>query len=228
MAKKATSRSAPSSSARKPAAATPARTTRTRQVKEAEPKVVSAPPMTSVRKDGVDSAQEQLLTRAEADIAAAIDGLNKQMNAALSTLTELASAHAERGRAVVRTAPLDRATATFQRLVAEVVEEHLNEMLLPLASLRNEMAQRAGADSGDGDDFARRAMETLDHVFTLAGVQAYEARPGDRFDSFIHLAVGETHRQDLPDGVVADPLQAGFRTGRGKVICPARVRINRR
>ena len=228
MAKKATSRSAPSPSVRKTAAAAPARTTRTRQAKEAEAKAVSASAATRVRGDGVGSAQEQLLTRAEADITAAIEGLNKQMNAALTTLTELASAHAERGRAVVRTAPLDRATATFQRLVAEVVEEHLNEMLLPLASLRNETAQRAAGDAGEGDDFARRAMETLDHVFTLAGVQPYEARPGDRFDSLIHLAVGETHREDLPDGVVADSLQAGFRTGRGKVICPARVRINRR
>jgi hypothetical protein len=174
-------------------------------------------------------AASQLLNRAERDIATAIDSLNTQMNTALTALAELASAHAERGRAVVRTAPLDRATATFQRLVAEVVDDQLGEMLPPLIALRNEMAQwAAGGDNGSPEaDFHRRGMETLDHVLALAGAASFDARPGQAFDPLIHLAVGETAREDLPAGAVAECIQAGFRSSRGKVLAPARIRINR-
>jgi len=173
----------------------------------------------------------QALERAESDIAGAVETLNNQMNAALEVFTKLASVHAEPGRAIIRTAPLDRATATFHRLVSEVVDDQMAEMLPPLVALRNEMSQRADAGSTtdvDGHELYARVTETLDHVLTLADVQSYDARPGDTFDPLIHLAVGETHRHDLPDGTVAEPLQPGFRSARGKVVVPAKVRINRR
>ncbi len=181
-------------------------------------------------------AQEQLspsevLARAEADVTAAIETLNQQMNAALETYTELASVQSGRGRAVVRTAPLDRATATFQRLVAEVVDQQLSEMLPPLIDLRNELVQRtdhgAPAEAADSE-FCQRGSRTLDHVLTLAGATAFEARVGEKFDPLIHLAVGETCRPDLADGAVAESLQPGFRSARGKVLVPAKVKVNRR
>lgn len=179
---------------------------------------------------------DQLLSRAEADIAAAIEALNNQMNAALAKLTELASTQCGRGQVVVRTAPLDRATATFQRLVAEVVEDQQAEMLPPLIALRNELAQRAGGDGdGDGDanpvqgdDFHQRGLETLDHVLQLAGVQSFTPRIGEPFDPLIHLAVGEARREDLEQGSVAETLQPGFRSTRGKVLAAARILVNRR
>jgi hypothetical protein len=175
-------------------------------------------------------ATSQLLTRAEQDITTAIESLNNQMNAALTALAGLASAQVERGKAVVRTAPLDRATATFQRLVAEVVDDQLAEMLPPLIALRNEAGQwAAGSQIGSPEaDFYRRNVETLDHVLNLAGVTSFDARPGQTFDPLIHLAVGESRRDDLTDGAVAECIQQGFRSGRGKVLSPARVRINRR
>ncbi|NLX24093.1 MAG: nucleotide exchange factor GrpE [Phycisphaerae bacterium] len=173
-----------------------------------------------------------MLSRAEADIAAAIEALNNQMNAALAKLTELASTQCGRGQVVVRTAPLDRATATFQRLVAEVVEDQQAEMLPPLIALRNELAQRAGGD-GDanpvqGDDFHQRGLETLDHVLQLAGVQLFTPRIGEPFDPLIHLAVGEARREDLEQGSVAETLQPGFRSTRGKILAAARILVNRR
>jgi len=175
-----------------------------------------------------------ILSRAEADITSVIETLNNQMNAALVTFTELASSHCERGRAVVRTAPLDRATATFQRLVAEVVDDQLAEMLPPLVSLRNELAQRADAGNGenpsadDAGEFCCRGKEILEHVLALANIQVYESRVSETFDPLIHLAVGEVHREDLADGAVAEPVQPGFRSARGKVIVPAKVLVNRR
>jgi hypothetical protein len=177
---------------------------------------------------GVSGAD--ILTRAEAGINTAIETLNNQMNTALVALTELASTQGQHGKAVVRTAPLDRATSMFQRLVAEVVDEQMAEILPPLISLRNELAQE-GSDNGSDElpsEFSQRAKETLDHVLAVACVQSYEVRSGDVFDPLIHLAVGETHRQELADGAVAEQVQSGFRSARGKVLAAARVRINRR
>ena len=191
-------------------------------------KTAHKPVLRRAKSAGASGAE--ILTRAEADITTAIETLNNQMNTALVALTELASAQGHRGKAVVWTAPLDRATSMFQRLVAEVVDEQLTEMLPPLIALRNEIAQE-GSDSGSNglpSEFSQRSQETLDHVLAVAGVQTYEARPGDIFDPLIHLAVGETHCQDLADGAVVEQLQPGFRSARGKVLAAAKVRINRR
>lgn len=171
-----------------------------------------------------------VLARAEADIASAVESLNKQMSSAMATITELAVAQRGRGEAVVRTAPLDRATATFQRLIAEVVDDKLAEMLPPLIALRNEMDQRAhGRESADGTaEFYQRGLAMLDQVLASAEVRRYDARSGEAFDPVIHLAVGETNRPDLASGAVAEVLQPGFRSSRGKVIVAARVKVNRR
>lgn len=177
---------------------------------------------------GLLSPSSDMLARAEADIAAAVDSLNRQMSAAMTTLTELAITQRGRGAAVVRTAPLDRATATFQRLVAEVVDEKLAEMLPPLIGVRNEINQSRQAGGDADDDFRERSLAALDQVLALAEVQPYDARRNEPFDPLIHLAVGETAEGDLGDGVVAEAVQPGYRSLRGKVIVPARVKVNRR
>ena len=179
------------------------------------------------RRTGIGGGPAAVIDRSSQDLAAAIDTLHSQMNSAMARLTELATVQASQNKVVIRTAPLDRATATFQRIVAEVVDDQLSEMLPPLIALRNELAQRADAAAGDGE-FACRGCEMLDHVLKIAGAQRYEARPGETLDPVIHLAVGETSRGDLPAGVVAETVQSGFRTARGKVIVPAKVRVNRR
>jgi hypothetical protein len=185
--------------------------------------VVSADPQT---------LPANILAKAEANIAAAIESMNNQMNAAMATMTELAAAQRGTGEdAYLRTAPLDRATATFQRLVGEVLDDHLVEMLPTLVSLRGEMADKAHGGTGsprNDDEFYRRGTEMLDQVLSAARVSRFDARTGEAFDPLIHLAVGETHRPDLADGAVAEFLQPGFRTARGKVIAPAKVKVNRR
>ena len=176
-------------------------------------------------------SDEQILNRVETDIATAIDTLNNQMNAALAGLTEVAAAHSHPRKAVVRTAPIDRATAMFQRLVAEVVDDQLAEMLPPLVALRNELTQYSTAQGGHDrpdSDFCQRASETLDHVLALANVRSYQARIGDPLDPLIHLAVGETERHDLDNGAVVEEIAPGFRSAHGKVIVPAKVLVNRR
>lgn len=188
-------------------------------------------PLVTARPIAAGASSSDVLARAEADIATAVESLNKQMSTAMATITELAVTQRGRGEAVVRTAPLDRATATFQRLIAEVVDEKLAEMLPPVISLRNELSQRAGAHgSSDGADaeFCQRSLSMLDQVLASAEVRRYDARAGETFDPLIHLAVGEMNRHDLADGAVAEVIQSGFRSSRGKVIVPARVKVNRR
>ena len=200
----------------KPAVQSPAQAAAKASAQPAAPTVPHAATPTPARAGG-DKSAAGLIARAEADITAAIEAMNNQMNSAMSRLTELAAAQCGKGHAVVRTAPLDRATATFQRLVAEVIDDQLAEMLPPLISLRNECAQRSNGNSQEAadDDFALRGKETLDHVLSLAGVQSYEPRLGEPFDPLIHLAVG---------GV---PSSGSGRQQRGPD-CPARVPLRAR
>jgi len=178
------------------------------------------------------SSSAAILARAEEDMSRLLESLNTQMSAAMHAFEELAAVQRGRHEAVVRTRPLDRATAMFQRLVAEIVDDRFGELLPTLVSLREEMDQRARAE-GNGEEsthgeFLTRGTEMLDQVLANAEVQAFLPKVGDAFDPLIHLAVGETSQADLPDGVVAESFQHGFRTARGKVVQAARVKVNRR
>ncbi len=192
--------------------------------------VAAARPQQSVKSTRKQTLPSDVLAKAEANISAAIESLNNQMNAAMATLTELAVAQRGGDEDYLRTAPLDRATATFQRLVGEVLDEHLAEILPTLVGVRTEIADRANEGGGAKVDGAslHRWTEMLDQTLAGAKVARYDARPGEAFDPLIHLPVGETHRGDLADGAVAEFIQPGFRTARGKVIVPARVKVNRR
>ena len=178
---------------------------------------------------GVDTASERLLTRAEADMSRLLESLNHQMNTAMAAFTEVIAAQRGAHEAVIRTRPIDRATAMFQRLITELMDDRLAEMLPTIGSLRSELDQRAQAAGRDAeDDFASRGTAMLDQVLASADVHAYEPRAGEAFDPLIHMAVGEARREDLPNDVVAQSIQAGYRSSRGKVIAPARVMVNRR
>lgn len=192
---------------------------------------------------GAEQAAE-LIDQLESGIATALDRLHGQVNDALGRLAEVSSTSGDPGPPVgmedtrgVGGDVLERASASFQRMVTEVLEDQHAEMLPPLIALRQELVSRARmngngkaaeATDDEEDDFAQRGTETLDHVLTLAGVSRYEPREGERFDSLIHLAVGESHREDLDDGAVARVLQPGFRSRRGRIVAAAKVLVNRR
>ncbi len=174
-----------------------------------------------------------LLARAEEDMSKLLESLNTQMSAAMHVFTELAAAQRGKHEAVIRTKPLDRATAMFQRLVTEMMDERLGEILPTLVALRLEMGQRSRM-GGDGSpevqefgEFLSRGTEMLDQVLANVDVQPFEPKTGDAFDPLIHLAVGEVYRSDLAGDVVAEVLQQGYRSTRGKVVHAARVRVNR-
>jgi hypothetical protein len=64
------------------------------------------------------------LDRAEKGLNAAIEALNNQMIAAIEAVTQIVKTRGDGGNAVVRTAPIDRATSMFRRLI-EVVDNQL-------------------------------------------------------------------------------------------------------
>jgi hypothetical protein len=168
--------------------------------------------------------------KTEVDIATLLESVNTQLQTAMSMFEALGTAEKPDDR-LMRTTPLDRAAATFQRLVSEVVDDQLAGMLPPLVSLRTEMRQRQDQSNGsaNGDaEFYDRAGQMLDQVLAAADVQSFDARVGEQFDPVIHLAVGEETREDLNDGSVAAFLQPGYRFARGKVIVPAKIKVNRR
>jgi hypothetical protein len=177
----------------------------------------------------VESSAAEVFARVESNMASIVTTLNNQMNSVLNAVSEASKSHGEKGREVVRTTPLDRAAASFKRLVADVMDDTLAEMLVPLIGHRNEIAySEYGGGSKLPNDFCQRAIETLDHILMLAGVQSYDVRVGERLDPLIHLAVGESRRDDMADGAIAEQIQPGFRSSRGKIIVPAKVRVNRR
>lgn len=188
---------------------------------------------TNLPEKDIDSRQQvqvNPLDHAEASLNSAIEAMNHHMDAAIRAIEKIANVREDQEQKVIRTTPIDRASAVFRRLISEVVDNQLAEILLPLVALRNEMTGfLSGSGSADlANDVRARIYETLDHVLTLAGVKLYEARVGESFDSLIHLAVGETHRGDLANGVISEQHQPGFRFANGKVISPAKVSINRR
>ena len=162
----------------------------------------------------------------ERDVLANVEKLSAQLGTAIETLAELSSARSQPTDNTVRTLPTDRAAATFQRLVNDAVDDRVGQMLPPLITLRNELAQQADSSDAAGNGMAERGRQTLDHVLSLADVTAYTPRVGEPYDPLIHLAVDEVTVEGLDLGAVAEALQSGFRTPRGKVLVPAKVKIN--
>lgn len=220
----------PRAAGKKKAPTKPSRSTSTKPATQAK-----GPAMADRAKSAGERSPAGLLAQAEADLTALLDSLNSHMATAVNAITELAVAQQGQHQPIIRSRPIDRATAMFQRLVAEVLDDKLAEVLPTLVALRGEMNQRARhvASSAstppptDGD-FFERGTAMLDQVLNTLEVRSFEPRIGDPFDPLIHLAVGQTSRNDLAEGVLAEILQPGFRTARGKVIVPARVKVNRR
>ncbi len=190
-----------------------------------------------VAKPSGDRSPAGLLAQAEADLTALLESLNGHMATALNAITELAVAQRGQHQPIVRSKPIDRATAMFQRLITEVLDDRLGEVLPTLVALRSEMSQRArysaspasaGSNQPADGEFFERGTAMLDQILDTLEVHAFEPHTGDPFDPLIHLAVGQTIRDDLADGALTEVLQPGFRTARGKVIVAARVKVNRR
>ena len=228
----ATKKKATTSSARaKPTAARKAATKKTPQAKSAAARTPRKRSTATKRAAAKPTAATAAATVVQApanelDVLASIEELNVQLGSAVEAMAELAAAHAQPCENTVQTLPTDRAAATFQRLVSEAVDDRVGQLLPPLISLRNELAQRADAGDASGGGLAERGQQTLDHVLSLANVTTYAARIGEPHDPLIHMAVDEVAVDGMAPGMVAEALQSGFRSARGKVLVAAKVKVS--
>jgi molecular chaperone GrpE (heat shock protein) len=228
---KPTAKVAKTSARTKTKSATAAKAKTTAKPKRVATKVTAAPKKSTAKAvakkptRAKTAAASPMAPVAEPNLAATVEKLSAQLGTALDTLAGLAAAPAQSGPAQLPATTTDRASATFQRLVAEAVDDRLNEMLPPLIGVRNEFARRANAADDADQGWYQHGLETLEHVFSLAQVSSYEVRVGEPYDPLIHLAVGSVERSNVPAGAVAELLQPGFRTARGKVLMPARVKL---
>jgi len=165
--------------------------------------------------------------RTESSKASLLETLNHQINVVSSTLSQVINDNKEANETITQTMSLNRASVMFQHLVAEMIEDQLSELLPTLITLRNDIQ---GLELGEWkeEEFQNYCLETLDQVFSKVGVNAYDARIGEVFDPVIHTAIAETHLEDQENNVVSEQIQPGYRSRRGKILMPAKVRVNRR
>lgn len=129
---------------------------------------------------------------------------------------------------------LDQVMITIRRVIGEALDRSMERVLAPLVGVRLALSrplEAGGVPSGPDGDLLRGSLaasaEELDRVLHLLGAEPYWPVPGEFFDPLIHREAGETRRDGLEPGAIVGVLQPGFKTGRGRVIAPAAVTVNR-
>ena len=117
-------------------------------------------------------------------------------------------------------AVLEDSVSGVRRLLSEALERHLESVLGKLVALRRATAQ---AETPRSDIVAR-----MDALLGDLGAGRFDGKVMDVVDPLIHTVLEERHMAGMPDGVIVEPLQPGFRTGRGLLLAKAGVAINRK
>ena len=130
---------------------------------------------------------------------------------------------------------MDETAKAFSRAVSEVVDRRLEEVLAPLAAVHQRLQEESlalGEASPPGPAEVRAAIDgsifELGKVLESLGGSSIVPQVGEPYDPLIHLAVGEASVPGAEDGVVARVVRQGYRSGRGRVVLPARVLVSRR
>ena len=117
-------------------------------------------------------------------------------------------------------AVLEDSVSALRRLLSEALERHLESVVGKLAALRRAAAQAATSRT----DLVAR----LDALLGDLGAVRFDGKVMDAVDPLIHTVLEERRITGMPDGVIAEALQPGFRTGRGLLLAKAGVAINRK
>ncbi|MGQ9590115.1 MAG: nucleotide exchange factor GrpE [Planctomycetota bacterium] len=138
-------------------------------------------------------------------------------------------------------AELEDLTASVRRAMAEAIDRKLEEVIGPAVSLYNRLRDEERALAKDPSSLnvreARKvlaeAASELEKILRVLGGEFIRPKLGEFYDPLIHLAVGEAKSARPGAGrgetaVVADVVTAGYRSARGKVVCPARVLVEKR
>lgn len=130
---------------------------------------------------------------------------------------------------------LDEVAASFRRAVSEVIDRRLEELLPAVAALYHRLYEESRSLSIDAEPVDREdlqlvlaeAVQDTGKILKALGGSAISPQVGEPYDPLIHLAVGEASSPGTRDGVVAGVVRPGTRSGRGRVLIPARVLLGR-
>lgn len=138
-------------------------------------------------------------------------------------------------------AELEDLTASVRRAMAEAIDRKLEEVIGPAVALYNRLRDEERALAKDPSSLNVRearavlaeAASELEKILRVLGGEFIRPQLGEFYDPLIHLAVGEAKGAKPGAGrgetaVVADVVTAGYRSARGKVVCPARVLVEKR
>lgn len=108
----------------------------------------------------------------------------------------------------------------LRRVLNDLMEARMNEVIRELVTLRNSAANAGGE--------ARRIAEQMDTLLADLGAMKFEAERLEHVDPLIHTVSRETADPTLPDGIILETLRPGFHTSRGFIVAKALVTVNRR
>jgi hypothetical protein len=130
---------------------------------------------------------------------------------------------------------IDETAKAFGRAVADVVDRRLEEVLAPVAALYQRLQEEARAFAGaappTGEELKaviEDSVADLRKILKSLGGDFIVPQAGEPYDPLIHLAVGETSVPGAEEGMIAGVVRPGYRSGRGRVVLPARVLVARR
>lgn len=117
-------------------------------------------------------------------------------------------------------AALEVAVDSLRRLLSELLERRLESVVQDLVEIRREAATTEGN--------RERALARIDRLLRDLGVLRFEAEPMDVVDPLIHTVIAGRRDDGIPDGLILEAAQPGFRSARGLVLSKAVVVVNRR
>jgi hypothetical protein len=118
-------------------------------------------------------------------------------------------------------AALEVAVDSLRRLLSELLERRLESVVQDLVEIR-----RDAATATEGNRV--RALARIDRLLRDLGVLRFEAEPMDVVDPLIHTVIAGRCDDGVPDGLILEGAQPGFRSARGLVLSKAAVVVNRR
>jgi len=131
---------------------------------------------------------------------------------------------------------LDEVAASFRRSVSEVIDRRLEELLPSVAGLYHRLYEESRSLSVESEPIDRQDLQLLlsdavqetGKILKALGGSSISPQVGEPYDPLIHLAVGEAASPGTGDGLVAGVVRPGTKSGRGRVLIPARVLLGRR
>jgi len=124
----------------------------------------------------------------------------------------------------------------FNRSLSDLVDRKVEEIMPAVAALYHRFEDELAALRADPDppsredlqDFLTDAAQVLGRLLQALGGAFIAPQVGEPYDPLIHLAVGEAEVDGADESMVAGVVRPGYKSGRGRVVLPARVLVGKR